>query len=62
MRSSPTTVTPTFNMVLGVTFAGPANATSRGMLIYYHDAAGSYVTPNYFGMQIAPGGRNACAG
>jgi hypothetical protein len=43
MRRSPTTVAPTFNMVLGVTFAGPANATSRGMLVYYHDAAGSYV-------------------
>lgn len=51
-----------FEMVLGVTFVGPANATSQGMLVYYHDPAGSYVAPNYFGMQIAPGGRNACAG
>ena len=43
----------TFNMVLGVTFAGPGFATSQGMLVYYHDAAGSYVAPNYFAMQIA---------
>jgi len=43
----------TFNMVLGVTFAGPGFATSQGMLVYYHDAAGSFMAPNYFAMQIA---------
>jgi hypothetical protein len=42
-----------FNMVLGVTYAGPGFATSQGMLVYCHDAAGSYVAPNYFAMQIA---------
>ena len=49
----------TFLMVLGATPAGPGDSTSQGMLVYYHDAAGSYVAPNYFGMQIAPG-RNGC--
>src|SRR5258708_1749561 len=43
----------TFNMVLGVTPAGPGNAISQGMLVYYHDAAASYGAPNYFAMQIA---------
>jgi hypothetical protein len=42
----------TFNMVLGVTAAGPGRATSQGMLVYYHDSAGSYVSPNYFAMII----------
>jgi hypothetical protein len=50
-----------FEMVLGVTYAGPGNATSDGMQVFYHDPAGSYVAPNYFGMQIAAGGKNACA-
>jgi hypothetical protein len=49
-----------FEMVLGVTYAGPGNATSDGMQVFYHDAAGRYVAPNYFGMQIAAGGENAC--
>jgi len=43
----------TFNMVLGVTAAGPGRATSQGMLVYYHDSAGRYVSPNYFAMIIA---------
>jgi len=43
----------TFNMVLGVTAADPGRATSQGMLIYYHDSAGSYVVRNTFGMIIA---------
>jgi hypothetical protein len=51
----------TFEMVLGVAPGGPRNATSQGMLVYYHDPAGSYVAPNYFGMQIAVG-KNGCAG
>lgn len=42
-----------FNMVLGATYAGPGFATSQGMRVYYHDAAGSYVAANYFAMQIA---------
>jgi hypothetical protein len=45
----------TFNMVIGAEPAGPGKATSQGMLVYYHDGAGSYVAPNYFTMQIAPG-------
>jgi hypothetical protein len=49
----------TFNTVLGVTAAGPGNAISQGMLVHYHDTAGSYVAPNYFTMQIALG-RNGC--
>lgn len=43
----------TFNTALGVIAAGPGFATSQGMLLYYHDSAGSYVAPNYFKMQIA---------
>jgi hypothetical protein len=42
-----------FNMVLGVTANGPGRASSQGMLIYYHDSAGSYVTSNDFAMIIA---------
>lgn len=43
----------TFNMVLGVAAVGPGRATSRGMLVYYHDSADSYVSPNYFANIIA---------
>jgi hypothetical protein len=42
-----------FNMVLGVTATGTGRATSQGMLVYYHDASGSYVARNYFAMTIA---------
>jgi hypothetical protein len=49
----------TFNMVLGVEPTRPRNATSEGMLVYYHDPAGSYVAPNYLAMQIAVG-KNGC--
>jgi hypothetical protein len=42
----------TFNMVLGVTAAGPGRATSQGMLVYYHDSVDSYVVRNIFGMII----------
>lgn len=48
-----------FNMVIGATPAGPGKATSQGMQVYYHDSAGSYVAPNYFAMDVAPG-RNGC--
>jgi hypothetical protein len=43
-----------FNMVIGVAAirAGRA-ATSQGILVYYHDAAGSYVARNYFQNIIA---------
>ncbi len=40
-------------MVLGVTATAPGRATSRGMVIYYHDSAGSYVTSNHLAMTIA---------
>lgn len=33
-----------FNMVLGVAATAPGRAISRGMLVYYRDSAGSYVT------------------
>jgi hypothetical protein len=42
-----------FNMVLGVTATTAGQATSRGMLLYYHDAAGSYLARNYFANIIA---------
>jgi hypothetical protein len=42
-----------FNMVLGVTATTTGQATSQGMLVYYHDPAGSYVAKNYFANIIA---------
>lgn len=42
-----------FNMVLGVPATGIPRASSRGMVIYYHDSAGSYVARNHFAMIIA---------
>jgi len=42
-----------FNMVLGVAATGIPGAMSRGMVIYYHDSAGSYVTRDHFAMIIA---------
>jgi len=44
----------TFNLVLGVAaVAAGRRATSQGMLVYYHDSAGTYVAKNYFGNIIA---------
>jgi hypothetical protein len=43
------------NMVIGAEPAGPAKATSQGLVLYYHDSAGSCVAPNYFAMDVAPG-------
>jgi hypothetical protein len=48
-----------FNMVLGVAAVAPGRASSRGMLIYYHDAAGSYVTRDDVAMIIAAT-KNGC--
>jgi hypothetical protein len=48
-----------FNMVLGVAAAGPGQASSQGMLVYYHDSAGSYVTTDHVAMIIAATG-NGC--
>ena len=42
-----------FNMVLGVAATGTPRASSPGMVIYYHDPAGSYLTENHFAMIIA---------
>jgi hypothetical protein len=42
-----------FNMVLGVTATAPRRATSRGMLAYYHNSAGSYVATDDIAMTIA---------
>jgi hypothetical protein len=50
-----------FNMVLGVAATATGRASSRGMLIYYHDSSGTYVTSNHLAMTIAvskPGGCN----
>jgi hypothetical protein len=49
----------TFNMVLGVAAAGAGQASSQGMLVYYHDSAGSYVTTDHVAMIIAATG-NGC--
>jgi hypothetical protein len=42
-----------FNMVLGVAAIAPGQASSRGMLVYYHESAGSYVATDDFAMVIA---------
>ncbi|HET9897923.1 MAG TPA: hypothetical protein VFQ44_23585 [Streptosporangiaceae bacterium] len=42
-----------FNMVLGVQAGPQGRGFSRGMLVYYHDSAGSYVARNDFAMIIA---------
>lgn len=43
-----------FNMVLGVAaITGGRRATSQGMLVYYHDSAGTYVAKNYWANVIA---------
>jgi hypothetical protein len=42
----------TFNMVLGVEATAIGKATSPGMLVYYHDSSGSYVTKDDVGMTI----------
>jgi hypothetical protein len=44
-----------FNMVLAVTATAPGRASSRGMVIYYHDSAGTNVTSNHLAMTIAVG-------
>jgi hypothetical protein len=49
-----------FNLVIGEEPTGTANATSQGVLVYYHDPGGYYMAPNYLGMQIAPG-KNGCS-
>jgi hypothetical protein len=43
----------TFNMILGIKATAAGHATSRGMTIYYHDSAGSYVTRDGYAMDIA---------
>jgi hypothetical protein len=45
------------NMVLGVAATGGPSARSPGMVIYYHDPAGSYVADDHFAMSIAVGRR-----
>ena len=42
-----------FNMVLGLAAVGPGRSTSSGTLVYYHDAAGTYVAKNYWANIIA---------
>jgi hypothetical protein len=42
----------TFNMVLGAAATTAGHPTSRGMLVYYHDSSGSYVTRANVGMTI----------
>ena len=43
----------TFNLVIGVVAITSHRATSRGMLVYYHDPAGSYVARDYWATIIA---------
>jgi hypothetical protein len=51
----------TFNMVLGVAAVNDHHrAVSQGMLVYYHDASGTYVANNYFGNIISANPRT-CA-
>jgi hypothetical protein len=48
-----------FNMVLGVlATTGTPCARSPGMVIYYHDPAGSYVVVDHFAMAIEVGKRD----
>lgn len=42
-----------FNMVLGVAPITKGLSISQGMLVYYHDSAGSYVAKNYWAEGIA---------
>jgi hypothetical protein len=42
-----------FNMVLGVAAIAAGQASSQGMLVYYRDSAGSYVTTDHVAMVIA---------
>jgi hypothetical protein len=42
-----------FNMVLGVIATAAGQASSQGMLVEYHHAAGNYVTSDDFAMVIA---------
>jgi hypothetical protein len=48
-----------FNMVIGATATTTGQASARGMLVYYHDSAGSYVARNDFAMTIAAT-KNGC--
>ena len=50
----------TFGMALGIIATTPARATSRGMLVYYHDSAGSYVAKNYFANIITAARQKSC--
>jgi hypothetical protein len=49
-----------FNMVLGVAAISTGRrSTSTGILVYYHDSAGSYLAKNYFANIIAAT-KNGC--
>jgi hypothetical protein len=50
----------TFGIALGIIATTPARATSQGILIYYHDSAGSYVAKNYYANVIGAV-RHACS-
>ncbi|HUC59386.1 MAG TPA: hypothetical protein VMA95_18430 [Streptosporangiaceae bacterium] len=47
-------------MVLGISATTPVRATSRGMLLYYHDASSTYVAKNYFANIIAAVSSHGC--
>lgn len=51
-----------FNMVLGVAATGAPLVRSPGMVIYYHDPAGSYMADDHFAMIIAVGRRECGLG
>jgi hypothetical protein len=48
-----------FNMVLGAAAVAAGQASSQGMLVYYHDSAGSYVAADRVAMIIAAT-KNGC--
>jgi hypothetical protein len=50
----------TFGMALGIIATTQARATSRGILVYYHDSAGSYVAKNYFANIITAARQKSC--
>lgn len=47
-------------MTLGIVATTLGRATSQGMLVYYHDSAGSYVAKNYFANIITAASQHSC--
>ena len=49
----------TFNMVLGVAPVSTGRSTSQGILVYYHDSSGTYVSKNFWA-EIIAGNPHGC--